>query len=492
MVLLLTAEETRRAEAAAFSAGMSSFSAMRRAGNSVAEAVLARWPRRRVDQVLVLCGPGNNGGDGFVAAARLREAGWPVTTACLTGVERLTGDAAQAAREWGATPIPATPRLIADLTRRSLVIDALFGIGLTRALRDQTADIVAAVNRSPARVVAADIPSGIDADSGQTLGAAIVADLTVTFGWPKRGHLLLPGRDHTGELLIASIGMGASCLEAIHPSCSVNSPEIWIGRYPSPATTDHKYSRGHLVIAGGRMAGAARLAAAGARQIGTGLVTIWAAPARVEAYAGIEPGVILRSDAGIENWRELVGNRNVDAVVTGCGHEPDEETRNIVAAALASKKPVVVDGGGLSAFAGDPARLIDAIDGITVLTPHGGEFDRLFPDLGAGSKIDKAVAAAKRCRAIVVLKGSDTVIAEPGGEALVAEGSPSTLASAGSGDVLAGMVGGLLALGIPAWQASGIAVWLHGAAARRLGCVLTAEALTGELPPALAETLRWR
>ena len=481
----------RRAERQAFATGVGSFATMRRAGNAVAEAIMVRWPRRRVNRVHVVCGPGNNGGDGFIAAARLRQEGWPVTLACVSQIERLMGDAARAASEWSMASAPATPSVVRELGPGSILIDALFGTGLARELKNATAQLVSAINECPANVIAVDVPSGIDADTGRVMGAAVKADTTVTFGWPKRGHLLLPGRDHTGQLLIAPVGLENARLEEGSMPARVNSPECWIGDYPLPTAIDNKYTRGNVVVAAGPMPGAARLAAAGARGVGAGMTTIVTAGTGNWDIAATTPGIVLRN-GGLKAWQKLTQSNRVGAIVAGSGFDPDQFAQDTVVAALASGKPTIIDGGGLSAFAEDPSRLFARLRPDTVLTPHAGEFARLFPDLGQNSKIDRARMAAARAGAVVVLKGSDTVIAAPDGVVLVADALPPTLAAAGTGDVLAGMIAGLRGLGMSAMSAAGMGVWLHGAAAGQLGLSLRAEDLADALPEALLETLRWR
>jgi NAD(P)H-hydrate epimerase len=489
---LLKADEMREAERAAFADGLSSFEAMSRAGSAVAQVVTSRWPRRAIDRVLVLCGPGNNGGDGFVAATALREAGWPVSVACVVPPDRLMGDAAKAAEKWGAKPQIATLDIVREVGLRSLVIDALFGIGLVRDIKGDVAELIVALNAGNASVIAVDMPSGIDSDQGRIMGAAVRADLTVTFGWPKRGQVLMPGRDYVGQLLIASIGLDGRPVGHGGEFCVINSPDEWVGSYPYPGARDTKYTRGHVVIGCGPMIGAARLAAAGARGVGSGMVTLLAPAKLAHAILSAEPGVVVRTCETPGSWIDAISGKNVSAVVIGSGYLPDADAREVVHSALAAKKPTVIDGGGLSAFSDDPAALFKAIGSQAVLTPHEGEFLRLFPDLRGGSKIDRAATAAKRSGAVVVLKGADTTVAAPSGRTLVSEGLPANLATAGSGDVLAGAVAAMLGLGMPAFEAAGMAVWTHGAAARGHGPALKAEDLAAALPGALADTLLWR
>jgi NAD(P)H-hydrate epimerase len=486
---VLTADEMRRVEAAAFARGLPSFEAMRRAGQAVAELIARRWLLDAVDRVIVLCGPGNNGGDGFIAATALRAAGYAVQVQSVALKAARSADATKAAAGWGDAVTPLNAKGLADLGPRTIVVDALFGIGLTRPLDGDALDTVEAINRSGARVVAADVPSGVDADNGAILGAAIRADVTVTFGWVKRGHLLLPGAAQCGELVVADAGFTAGDLAAIDMACWRNAPAVWRDAYPLPRPDDHKYRRGHALIAGGAvMTGAARLAAQAARRVGLGMLTL-AAPAPVwPIYAQDLVGAIVRPVADNAATLALAGDARVSALLVGSGLEPDRATADLVRGAMALGRPMTVDGGGLTALAQHGGLAGGRPD--IVLTPHEGEFARLFPDLVEGvSKVERARAAAARSGCTVVLKGADTVIAVPDGRAILSELGPATLATAGSGDVLAGAVTGLLGLGLAPLQAAAMAVWLHAEAARGFGLGLIAEDLPERLPRALAAGL---
>lgn len=486
---VLSAEEMRRAEAAAFARGLPSFEAMRRAGNAVAAIVLRRWPVAAVDQVFVLCGPGNNGGDGFIAAAALRAAGYRVGVQAIAPGAARSADAQQALAGWGGAVTDLDPAGLARLGARDLVVDALFGIGLVRALAGAVAAAVEAVNRSAATVIAVDVPSGSDADSGAVPGAAIDADVTVTFNWAKRGHLLLPAAALCGDLIIADVGFAAGDLSAVGITCFRNAPSLWRDLYPLPRAEDHKYRRGHALIAGGAlMTGAARLAARAARRVGVGMLTLAVPPQSWAVYAEDQAGAIVRPVADQDAILALAGDARVTALLVGSGLEPDAATAELVRRAIALGRPLVIDGGGLTALAQHGGLTGGRPD--IVLTPHEGEFARLFPDLaGTGSKLERARTAAARYGCTLVLKGADTIIAGPNGLAVLSDLAPPTLATAGSGDVLAGAVAGLLALGLPPLQAASMAAWLHAQAAMGQGLGLIAEDLPDRLPAALAAAL---
>jgi NAD(P)H-hydrate epimerase len=486
---VLTAAEMRAAESAAFARGLPSFEAMRRAGIATAEAIMARWPASMSGEVHVLCGPANNGGDGFIAAEALRAAGYRVIIHAVRAKTDYAGDAARAASLWQGDVHAPDGAILAALDRSAIVVDALFGIGLDRALEGDLAALIEAVNASPAIVAAVDIASGVHADDGRVLGVAIEADLTVTFNWRKRGHVLQPGAARCGEVVVADVGFSAADLSATNSTCWLNAPALWSADYPAPKATDHKYQRGHaIIVGGGVMTGAARLAARGARRVGVGLLTLAVPPEVWPIYAADQPGAIVRPVADLAAFAALAGDERISALLVGSGLEPDGQTSDLVRTCMAVGRPTVIDGGGLTVLAGSEA-LADGHADI-VLTPHEGEFGRLFPDLVARpSKIDRALEAARRTGCVVVLKGADTVIAGPEGDSIVSGGAPSTLATAGSGDVLAGIIAGLLALRLPPFLAAAMGVWLHAQAAEGFGIGLIAEDLPDRLPMALAKAL---
>lgn len=480
---LLNVAEMAAADALAVAAGVRSLDLMEKAGRAVAGAILDRWP---VGRASVLCGPGNNGGDGYVIARLLADAGWEIRLGSLAGTAALKGDAAINAKRWNREAERFAPELIAG---SDVIVDALFGAGLSRALEGAALDMVTAMNASGIPVAAVDMPSGIDGDSGQILGAAPKAQLTVTFFRKKPGHLLFPGRLYCGELLLADIGIPDTVLQTIAPSLAENLPALWASRLPWPGQGDHKYTRGHLLICGGaELTGAARLAARGARRMGAGMVSIAAPENAVAVYRSGDPGLVVNALTAETRFDSLLGQRRVRAALVGPGNGSGLDTRQNVIAALRAKMPVVIDADGLSAFEGAPEDLFAWIKGPCVLTPHEGEFARLFPDLGGG-RLQSARAAARRSGAVVVLKGADTVIADPNGRALINANGPASLATAGSGDVLAGMIAALLAQGMGALDAAAAAVWLHGAAALGFGAPtgLIAEDLPDQLPLLLAE-----
>jgi ADP-dependent NAD(P)H-hydrate dehydratase / NAD(P)H-hydrate epimerase len=487
-VELLTPKEMAEAEEQTIAGGIRGIDLMRRAGAAVAELVQARVPVG--SRITVLAGPGNNGGDGFVVAAKLAEAGYPVRVGLLASRGKLAGDAAVAANDWLGQIEELTPDVIEDA---DLIVDALFGAGLARAIEGRAATVIAAVNESDIRVVAVDLPSGIDGSNGHVLGIAIEAQDTVTFFRCKPGHLLMPGRKFSGQISLVDIGIEAPSLEAVAPNTFWNIPPLWRASFPTLADDAHKYNRGHVIVVSGPMTrtGAARLAARGALRIGAGLVSVASPPDALATHAAHLTAIMILKMDGAEGLRTILADERRNAVVLGPALGVNENTRTLVTAALGAGPAVVLDADALSAFAGNADRLCELTvnrTAPTVLTPHDGEFSRLFPDLAKiPSKLDRARAAAIRAQAVIVAKGPDTVVAAPDGRASIASNAPPELATAGSGDVLAGMIGGLLAQKMPVFEAATAAVWMHGAAARTVGRGLIAEDLAEALPNILSE-----
>ncbi|MBV8662689.1 MAG: NAD(P)H-hydrate dehydratase, partial [Hyphomicrobiales bacterium] len=451
---------------------------MENAGKAVADAVTARWSPR---PVAVLCGPGNNGGDGFVAARHLAEAGWPVRLFLLGARATLKGDAAHHAGLWTGPVEPLTAELPDDT---ALVVDGIFGAGLARDVEGPARAALEAVARRGLPVIAIDVPSGVDGASGAVRGFAPASVLTVTFFRKKPGHLLFPGRALCGETVVADIGIPGAVLDSIKPRTYENGPALWLEAFPSPTADGHKYRRGHALVAGGAvMTGAARLAARAAARAGAGLVTIAAPRPVFPIYATALTGVIVQPIDGSGDFTKLLADPRHNAVLVGPGAGTAETTRELAGAALATKRAVVLDADVFAVYAGQAAALAAAIAGPTLLTPHEGEFARLFPT--EGDKLARARRAARESGATVLLKGGDTVITGPDGWAAINSNAPPELATAGSGDVLAGIATGLLAQGMAPSLAGAAAAWLHGDAAQRFGPGLVAEDLIEQLPAVL-------
>lgn len=478
---LLTTAQSYAADQAAVAAGVESLTLMENACAAIARTVRKRWTPR---PTLVLAGPGNNGGDGFGTALLLAGAGWPVTVALLGDIAALRGDAAAMAARWTGPVQPLEPSVLAG---HALVIDAVFGAGLGRALDGETRATIEQLAASGVDICAVDVPSGIDGNTGAVLGAAAPARTTVTFHRPKPGHFLLPGRTLTGDLVVADIGIPNSALAAIQPETWANGPDQWCDLIPWPDLASHKYRRGHGLVVGGpaSASGAARLAAHAALGVGAGLVTVAMPSDATAVYGAHLTSVMTRAADNPSSFDALLADNRKNAVVIGPGCGVNAVTRDRTLAAIDAGKACVIDADALTVFADRPDDLFERLSDRCVLTPHDGEYDRLFEC--DGDRLTRARHAAAQAGAVVVLKGGDTVIAAPDGRAAINFNAPPSLATAGAGDVLAGLIGGLLAQGLPALAAACAGTWIHGAAAKRLGQGLISEALTTTLPAVLTE-----
>jgi hydroxyethylthiazole kinase-like uncharacterized protein yjeF len=483
---VLTTIEMERADRLAITAGTPGFALMMSAGQAVAEAAMDLVEE---GPIVVVAGRGNNGGDGFVAAAELAARGRDVSVILLCERDSLQGDAALAARGWKYPVLPFNPQAIG---KPALIIDALFGAGLNRPVKGDPLEMIEAVNANGAPVLAVDLPSGISGTSGAVMGAAINAVETVTFFRRKPAHLLMPGRKHCGRVRVADIGIDPRVLEEIRPHTFENIPQSWQSFFPVPRIEGHKYARGHAVVLSGELAstGAARLAARGALRAGAGLVTVVSPRDALVVNAAALTAVMVRPVDTPLDFGEMIGDRRLNAIVIGPGAGVSDRTRDFVHTALSVKRGLVLDADALTSFAEAPERLFESIKasdgGQVVLTPHEGEFPRLFSDISnkhpGRSKLERVRDAAERSGAVVLLKGPDTVVASPDGRASIASNAPPWLATAGAGDVLAGMIAAMLAQGVPAFEAACIGVWMHGEAAGEAGPGLIAEDLPEVLP----------
>ncbi|HWA62237.1 MAG TPA: NAD(P)H-hydrate dehydratase [Caulobacteraceae bacterium] len=474
MAEILTVAEMTAADRAAIAAGTPGPVLMERAGAAVAEAILARFAPCRT---LVVCGPGTNGGDGYVVARLLAERGWDV------GVEALgppkSADAIAAAAKWTG---PVGQLSAAD-PDAGLVVDALFGAGLDRPLAGQAQRLARASERWRAKVVAIDTPSGLSGDTGARIGdECFFAGLTVTFHRRKLGHVLQPGRGYCGEVVVADIGLGET-----PTSLWENDPDLWLARFPWPQVAAHKTQRGRMIVVSGEAwsTGAARLAARAGLRAGAGLVTVLSPPEALMVNAAHLEAVMLRpfeTDLELEDIAS-----NVESAVIGPAAGVTESTLANVLALARTGAALVLDADALTVFRDDPEELFSALDRDDVLTPHVGEFDRVFPGLLKGSpeRVSAARAAARRAGAVVLLKGPDTVVAAPDGRAAVNLNGVPWLATAGSGDVLAGFIGGLTAQGMDSFEAACAAAWIHAECGALVGPGLISEDLPALAPKVL-------
>jgi hydroxyethylthiazole kinase-like uncharacterized protein yjeF len=435
-----------------------------------------------------LCGPGDNGGDGFVVARKLKRNGWPVWVETLADAKTLKGAAAEMAARWGGETRPIAP----GNPPADLYVDALFGAGLSRPLEGEAERLARLLAPSPRRVVAVDVPSGLHGDLARPLGEACFrAALTVTFVRKRPAHVLMSGRAFCGEVVLADIGVPPEALAGLEARLWENAPALWT--FPWPALDAHKHARGHAMVVSGpaTRTGAARLAARGALRIGAGLVTVLSPPDALAEHAAQLNAIMLKPFASSEECARAAAK--AQSLVIGPAAGIDEATRANVAALAQGEAKLVLDADALTAFADAPETLFKLTRGEDALTPHIGEFRRIFPDLDPeADRIEAARKAAARAGCTLLLKGPDTVIAAADGRAIVnATGAPF-LATAGAGDVLAGMIAGLMAQGMSGFEAAAAAAWLHGRAGASIGPGLIAEDLPEALPALLAELWRAR
>jgi hydroxyethylthiazole kinase-like uncharacterized protein yjeF len=478
---LLTVAEMARCDAAAVRAGTPGRELMLNAGTAVAREIFKRF---KPCPTVVLCGPGNNGGDGFVVARLLAARKFKVRVALLGKRAALGGDAAIHAAKWKGRVEKLSPGAVAGA---KLAVDAVFGAGLNKPLGPEVEATFEVLAKAGVPVVAVDVPSGVAGDTGKTLGKSPRCALTVTFCRKKPGHLLLPGRALCGETVTADIGIADAHVAAAKPSAFENRPALWRAAWPTERPDWNKYSRGHAMILGGAaMTGAARLAARGAMRAGAGFVTLIAPPGLGLHYMAALPHVVVREAADSGGFERLIGEKRVSALLLGPGNGVSLETRGRALMALKTGKPCVLDADALTVFEDAMPLLQRSLHARAVVTPHDGEYDRVFGKV-EGSRLDRARWAARETGAVVLLKGYDTAIAHPQGRAAINANAPANLATAGAGDVLAGILVALMAQGMPAFEAACAATWLHGAAAAAFGPGLVADDLPDMLPRILRD-----
>lgn len=483
---LLTPAEMNAADAATIRAGTPGVTLMEAAGQAVFRTLVQAFPHAR--SIAILCGPGNNGGDGFVLARLLKEAGYTVKTGLLGDIDALHGDAERAFFRWTGETLPADQ---IGLDEADLIVDALFGAGLSRPPEGAARDLIAAMNATAIPKLSIDLPSGLSGETGQPLGIAVRADVTITFFRRKPGHLLSPGRDYCGKLCVEDIGIPASVLSDLKITLAENQPAVWQDVFPGVKADGHKYHRGHaVIISGGEFTtGASRLTAQAALRVGAGLVTIAGQPEALRIHAAHVTAIMLRPCVSIAEYNPFLADPRIRTLALGPGLGMDGFAGELVDLALRSGKSLILDADALTLLSTHEKHLSGRLKNLPsppILTPHEGEFLRLFPAIDHPGKVERARAAAHLSHAVIVYKGPDTVIASPDGRALINTNAPPWLATAGSGDTLAGIITGLSAQGMPPFEAAAAGVWLHGRAATRLGRGMTAD----DLDRGLAMVLR--
>ncbi|MBR1777837.1 MAG: NAD(P)H-hydrate dehydratase [Alphaproteobacteria bacterium] len=462
---ILTADQMYRADKETHAKIMPEIQLMENAGFAAACQITKNYHKC---PVLVLCGTGNNGGDGFVTARLLHQWGWPVEAALIGPEEKLPPAARQNAEKFHGPKKQLSFKRLKQLEQTGgLIIDAVFGIGLSKPVQNDVADFFNAVNESALPCIALDIPSGIQADTGEILGTALFCEMTITFCRPKIGHFLYPGKERIGRLVVCPIGIPDAIVAAAEPAFYENTPELF--SLPEATPYDHKYTRGTVLVRAGKMTGAARLAALAGRRSGAGLVAVSCPTQSYPIFATDLPGTVIYPADTPDEFANQIKASKTSAAVIGMGAFKENDIKAFLHLIADSEKPFVADAGALPFIKSVKKR------SHAVITPHAGEFIRLFPELKGQNKLTQALTAAEILDCTVVLKGADTIIASPKGKAALNATDCFDLATAGSGDVLDGIIGAMLARGLPPFEAACAGVWLHSRAAEKAGKNLIAE-----------------
>lgn len=481
---IFTAANVKEADEMSEKLGTPAIVLMNNAGRKVAELTEKIIKQKKCgDAIYVICGAGNNGGDGLVAAKYLKNKGYDIRVGLVGDFRKITPLTQNALESAVSAGIEAETFDKEYLLQSDVVIDAIFGVGLKRDIEGEIADVIKEINNSKSLKIAVDIPSGVCADTGSIKSVAVNADATVTFQNPKLGNLLLPGKENCGELFIEDIGIPEEVVDLIESIYLLNTPELWQHLLPKPKLSDHKYTKGHVVVIGGDIesTGAAKLASEAALRTGSGLVTIACDAESLPIYATSLKSVMAKKVKDPELLEKFISERKVNTVIIGPGSGNDLYSALRVTTCLDAGLRCIIDADVFTNFKNKPQDLVKALkkNKNCVLTPHEGEFKRVFKL--EGNKVERASQAAKSCDNVVVLKGNDTVIAAPDGRIVINNNAPTYLATAGSGDVLSGIIGGLLAQGMPLFEAACAGVYLHSETANKLGKGMIAEDIAKQI-----------
>jgi NAD(P)H-hydrate epimerase len=482
---ILSNEQMANADRITIDSGVKGFDLMQNAGNKASNVILERY---KACKVIILCGPGNNGGDGFIIAQRLLEKDFSVDVYSLIKIENYKGDALLAAKEYKGEILGLSDL---EIKNYELVVDALFGTGFSKELDKELQNIFIKIKQASIPVVAIDIPSGVNGSNGETSNNCCNADLTITFCRKKIGHVLMPGMEMCGDVIVCDIGIPDSSVKTAGYDLIENNQSLWKNYLKAKKSSDNKYNYGHCVIFGGSsLTGAARLAAEAAMRIGAGLCTISCNKDISQVYRTAEPHVMVNDWEHCSSFVEFFNDskRNAALIGPGAGVELGNDLADVVIKCCSlSDKAVVLDADAITVFKNDYKKLYKALHKECVLTPHEGEFKRIFPSLENDNRIDKCKKAAKLSNAVVLLKGADTIIADPDGRAVVNINGTPDLATGGSGDILAGLIVGLMAQGIPAFESACIGAFIHGKASQIIGHGLVASDIPNKIPEILSE-----
>ncbi len=477
---VLSATQMAAADNCAIASGISADILMEQAGKAVFSAIIENI---MPNNTIILCGSGNNGGDGFVIARLLTEAGWPITVASMVPIEEYTGSAKIMAQKYQQTggKILSFTEAMEKIANYKVVIDAIFGTGLNRNITGIIADLITAVNKGQHYVLSVDIPTGINGNTGQIQAAAIRANHTVTFACKKLGHLLLPGFLHTGKLTVADIGITKEHIAQQNPKYYENNPKLWQHMLPAQSLYDHKYKRGHAAIIAGNIeySGAGLLASEAAIRSGVGITTIFAPKEALAVYAiAAKKAAIKRC---MTTLKQFITSDKITSWLFGPGAGISAQTAQLALTLLKQQKNTILDADALTSFADNNEELHSNLHPKSVITPHFGEFTRIFPKTTSGNKVQLAQNAAKTCNSNVIIKGADTVLATADGKVIINTATTPQLATAGSGDVLAGLITGFAAQNIPIPAAAAIAIFVHSRSAMRAGEQIIADDLLSSI-----------
>lgn len=480
MFEILTAEQMKKADLEAIAGGIPAIQLIDTAARGLADIIGKNYEPR---PVLFLNGPGNNGADGWIAAQYLKDAGWDVRVACTVKKSELKHDAKQAAEKWDGEAEALNSNL--SLKGNPLIVDCIYGTGYSGTLPPEIVTLFDKIRQRKLGVVAADVPSGMNATTGASSPGTLKADLTVAFCRKKIAHVTMPGKELCGKVRVAPVQIPDTTIAAQGSTVFENNPGLWLKDFPIPGPATHKYDRGHAVIYGGDKTGAAKLAAAGAQRAGAGLVSIATRAETKATFDNFRASIMTQQWDTSEDFKSILRDERKNVVLLGPGAGDPARLRESVETTLAFNKAAVLDADVFTVFKDNARDLFTQLSPDKhVLTPHEGEFARIFGEM-EGSKLERAWKAAKIANAVVVLKGSDTIIAAPDGTAVINTNAPSTLATAGSGDVLAGLITGLMAQGMTPFMAASAGVWLQAETARNFGLGLTAEDIIHHIPQTL-------
>ena len=456
-----------------------SFSLMKKAGKKSAEYINDHFKKK---DILIICGTGGNGGDGFILGQELyKKYKWKVQISIIGNVKDIQGDALKAFKKLSLKVLDFKK---INLKKIDYIVDAIYGIGLSRPIKNNSLETLQIIHKTKIPVIALDIPSGVDCDDGSILGFALNCLITLTFSYPKIGQFLLPGSIKCGKIVVLNIGISNNSVNKFIPNIYLNSKSLWVDKINWPKENDHKYSRGYTLVIGGpkEMTGASRLTAISAHRAGSGIVALAADNNSKDIYYKTLLSQIVKNYKNKKEFNSILSDHRIDVIIIGPGLKPNNSSKIKIKDIVKTNKKIILDAGAITCFKNDTKNFTKLIQNKDVIiTPHEGEFKILFPRL-KGSLVDKAIYAAKKLNSIVVLKGATTIIASPDKKVIINQHGSKWLSTAGSGDVLAGLIGGLISNKMEIFYAAACATWIHKEAGIILGPGLIADDIPDILP----------